>query len=330
MVVPTRKAKRKKSKISSRAKSMEANSAGGNFRLSKNSSAQDQRKPIGKLFQELVAVQARLRAPGGCPWDREQTHASLKTFLIEEAYEVLDALENGNPHDLAEELGDLLLQVLFHADLAREAGAFDIADVVTGIHDKMIRRHPHVFGNVKAESSSEVLKNWAQLKALEKQAASGMGGEAKTTAASALDGVPRSLPALLEAYQLTRRAARVGFDWEAIDGIFAKMGEELAELQVALDNSKTSRPNAKNREEIEGEIGDILFVAVNLSRFLNFDPEVALKKTNLKFKLRFQLMENESEQVGETLSTLSKEKLEVLWESAKAKLRPTPQAGPHA
>ena len=330
MVVPTRKAQRKKSKISSRAKSMQANSAGGNFRLTKNSSAQDQRKPIGKLFQELVAVQARLRASGGCPWDREQTHASLKTFLIEEAYEVLDALENGNPHDLAEELGDLLLQVLFHADLAREAGAFDIAHVVTGIHDKMIRRHPHVFGNVKAESSSGVLKNWAQLKALEKQAASGMGGEAKATAASALDGVPRSLPALLEAYQLTRRAARVGFDWEAIDGIFKKMGEELAELQVALDNSKGSTPNAKNREEIEGEIGDILFVAVNMSRFLNFDPEVALKKTNLKFKLRFQLMEKESEQAGETLSNLSKEKLEVLWEAAKAKLRPTPQAGPHA
>ena len=155
-------------------------------------------KQIGKLFEGLVAVQARLRAPGGCPWDREQTHATLRTYLIEEAYEVLDAIEKGNAAELAEELGDLLLHVLFHADLARESGAFDISNVITGIHDKMIRRHPHVFGNVKAETSSEVLKNWAQLKAKEKRAASAEeGNPAKAAAPSALDGVPRSLPAWL-------------------------------------------------------------------------------------------------------------------------------------
>jgi MazG family protein len=282
--------------------------------------------PIGTLFADLVAVQARLRAPGGCPWDREQTHATLKTFLIEEAYEVLDALENGNSRELTEELGDLLLQVLFHADLAREAGAFNISDVVTGIHDKMIRRHPHVFGNVKAETSSEVLKNWAQLKALEKQAAAGERGADKPATPSALDGVPRSLPALLEAYQLTRRAARVGFDWEAVDGILEKMREETAELQVALEARSKHTTNEVSKEDVEGEVGDILFVAVNLARFLGLDPEVALKKSNLKFNSRFQLMEKEALQSGHSLSGLSKAELEVLWESAKARLQATPEA----
>jgi tetrapyrrole methylase family protein/MazG family protein len=266
---------------------------------------------IGQLFEELVAVQARLRAPGGCPWDREQTHLTLRTYLTEEAYEVLDAIEDGNPQNLAEELGDLLLQVLFHADLARETGAFDISHVIIGIRDKMVRRHPHVFGNVKAETSGEVLKNWAQLKAREKEAASPQGAASEYSVPSALDGVPRSLPALLEAYQITRRAAQVGFDWEHIEGIFDKLKEETAELRDALA--------ASNRQAAEVEIGDLLFSVVNLARFLKLDPEVILKKSNLKFKQRFYGMEKAALHSGESLSQLSKEELEVLWEASKSK-----------
>jgi MazG family protein len=271
------------------------------------------RKPIGRLFEDLVAVQARLRAPGGCPWDREQTHATLKTYLIEEAYEVLDALETGNARELQEELGDLLLQILFHADLALEAGSFDISDVVTGIHNKMIRRHPHVFGDVKVKSSSEVLKNWTQLKAAEKQATSSEGAPEGQLVSSGLVGIPRSLPALLEAYQLTRRAAQVGFDWEVVDGIFAKLAEETGELRAALA--------ASDRRSAEEEVGDILLVAVNLARFLGFDPEVALKHSNLKFKSRFEGMENEAAGSGQRLSQLSTEELEILWEAAKVRAK---------
>jgi len=270
-------------------------------------------KRIGILFEDLVAVQARLRAPGGCPWDREQTHETLRTYLIEESYEVLDAIENGNAEDLAEELGDLLLQILFHADMARETGAFDISDVITGIHDKMVRRHPHVFGDVKAETSGEVLKNWAQLKAKEKQASSPKAAASQNPAPSTLDGVPRNLPALLEAYQMTRRAAQVGFDWERVEGIFEKLEEETTELRAALLES--------DRRAAEEEVGDLLFSVVNLARFLGLDPEVTLKHSNLKFKNRFQEMEREASHSGQRLSELSKEKLEELWDTAKAKAR---------
>jgi MazG family protein len=264
------------------------------------------KKRYGKLFADFVAIQARLRAPGGCPWDREQTHQTLKTYLIEEAYEVLDALEHGGHEELTEELGDLLLQVLFHADIAREAGRFDIGDVITAIQDKMIRRHPHVFGNVKADTPDQVVKNWVQLKAAEKKKAA----PTHKALPSALDGVPRSLPALLEAHQLTKKAAQVGFDWETVDGIFEKLHEETSELREVL-----AEPGRQRREE---EIGDLLFVVVNLSRFLGFDSEVALKKSNAKFKRRFQLMELEANQAGEMLSQFSKDKLELLWKSAKA------------
>ena len=270
-------------------------------------------KRIGKLFEDLVAVQARLRAPGGCPWDREQTHSTLRTYLIEEAYEVLDAIEKGSPQELGEELGDLLLQVLFHADLARETGVFDISNVITGIHDKMVRRHPHVFGNVKAETAGEVLKNWAQLKAKEKQAASPKIGHSQNSAPSALNGIPRNLPALLEAYQMTRRAAQVGFDWDRVEGIFEKLKEETAELHVALE--------ASDSRAAEEEVGDLLFSVVNLARFLGLDPEVTLKHSNLKFKIRFQEMEREASHSGRSLSKLSKEELEQLWGAAKVKAR---------
>jgi tetrapyrrole methylase family protein/MazG family protein len=252
-----------------------------------------------------------LRAPGGCPWDREQTHATLRTYLIEEAYEVLDAIEKGSPQDLAEELGDLLLQVLFHADMARETGAFDISDVITGIHDKLVRRHPHVFGDVKAETSGEVLKNWAQLKAKEKQASCPEGAASQNPDPSALDGVPRKLPALLEAYQITRRAAQVGFDWEHVEGIFEKLKEETTELRAAL--------GASNRRSAEEEVGDLLFSVVNLARFIGLDPEVTLKHSNLKFRARFQDMEREASHSGQPLSELSKQELELLWEAAKAR-----------
>jgi len=276
---------------------------------SKRNLPKSARRQPGKRFEDLVALQARLRAPGGCPWDREQTHQTLKTYLIEEAYEVLDALETGDPRELSEELGDLLLQILFHADIAREAGRFDISDVISGIHDKMVRRHPHVFGAVKADTSEQVLKNWAQLKAQEKQKVA----QPKQLLPSALEGIPRSLPALIEAYQLTRRAAQVGFDWETVEGIFTKLREETSELRVAL-----SEPDRAHREE---EVGDLLFVAVNLARFLGFDPEVALKHSNLKFKLRFQNMELDAAQSGQRLAQLSKEELEVLWEAAKKRAK---------
>ena len=266
---------------------------------------------MGKLFEDLVAIQARLRAPGGCPWDREQTHQTLRTYLIEEAYEVLDAIEKGNAREMAEELGDLLLQVLFHADIAREAGAFDISTVITGIQDKLIRRHPHVFGNVKADTAEEVLRNWVQLKAKEKGAESAGGAAPKASPPSVLDRVPRSLPALLEAYQMTRRAGQVGFDWEHVEGIFDKLKEESQELESALA--------ASDRRAAEEEVGDILFAAVNLARFLEIDPEVALKHANLKFKERFHDMEREAARLGQNLSKLSKDELETLWESAKVK-----------
>jgi len=312
--VPPLRSKRKKS--SKRPKSLQntgPKSARRQIAKAHNTIATLSNKRIGMLFEDLVAVQARLRAPGGCPWDREQTHSTLRTYLIEEAYEVLDAIEKESAPELAEELGDLLLQVLFHADLARETGAFDISNVISGIHDKMVRRHPHVFGNVKAETSGEVLKNWAQLKAKEKQVASQKGAAPGNPAPSALDGVPRNLPALLEAYQMTRRASQVGFDWERAEGIFEKLEEETTELRAALA--------ASNRRAAEEEVGDLLFSVVNLARFLGLDPEVTLKHSNRKFKERFQEMESEASHSGQSLSELSKEKLEQLWAAAKMKER---------
>jgi MazG family protein len=310
---PARPKQKKNSKRPKRRQKSGSKSARRQTAILQTAPAKSSPKRIGKLFEDLVAVQARLRAPGGCPWDREQTHSTLRTYLIEEAYEVLDAIEKGSPQELAEELGDLLLQVLFHADLARETGVFDISNVITGIHDKMVRRHPHVFGDVKAETAGEVLKNWAQLKAKEKQAASPKIGHSQNSAPSALNGIPRNLPALLEAYQMTRRAAQVGFDWDRVEGIFEKLKEETAELRVALE--------ASDSRAAEEEVGDLLFSVVNLARFLGLDPEVTLKHSNLKFKIRFQEMEREASHLGRSLSKLSKEELEQLWDAAKVKAR---------
>ncbi len=288
----------------------------------------------GALFEKLVALQARLRAPGGCPWDREQTHETLRTFLIEEAYEVLEALDGDDRSELASELGDLLLQIVFHAQLAKEAGEFEISDVIEHIHDKLVRRHPHVFGSVKAGTAAEVLKNWEQLKAEERKADAESDDSAKQgtrAGESVLDGVPRTLPALLEAHQLTRRAANIGFDWEGVEGILDKLNEESAELRGALAAAAQEsggaavnggdRASAKgsSSRRVEEEAGDLLFVAVNVARFLGVDPEIALKKANRKFARRFQWMEREAARRGTRLAEISREGMDELWGGSKNK-----------
>jgi uncharacterized protein YabN with tetrapyrrole methylase and pyrophosphatase domain len=319
----------------------------------------------GRAFEELVSVMARLRAPGGCPWDREQTHCSLRTYLIEEAYEVLDALDSADDVKFAEELGDLLLQVLFHSQIASEQKRFSISDVIREIHEKMIRRHPHVFGSTRAKTAADVLRNWEIIKREEREskrnmvapassrqsaAASLQTGEGKssTSATSILDGVPRTLPALLEAYQLTQKAARIGFDWDHVDAIFAKLQEESSELRQALvaqgesaspaalfpESKQIANGEVKEAKEVkaksgasksftsstsfvEDEVGDLLFVAVNLARFLKIDPEIALKKTNSKFSRRFRTMERLAREQGTTLAQVPRPQLESLWDQAK-------------
>ena len=282
-------------------------------------SAASGRRPArgtGELFERLVALQARLRAPGGCPWDREQTHESLRMYLIEEAYEVLDALESGNADKFAGELGDLLLQVVFHAELAAEAGRFNIADVIQRVHDKMVRRHPHVFGTATAATSTQVLKNWEELKREERRAEEkkdGAPGESDRRSTqgleSVLDAVPRTLPALLEAHQMTRRAANVGFDWREVVGILEKLSEEAGELRKAIE--------AGDRRQVEAEVGDVLFVGVNLARFLGLDAEITLKKANRKFGRRFREMERLAAAAGHSLAKMSPDELESLWNTAK-------------
>jgi uncharacterized protein YabN with tetrapyrrole methylase and pyrophosphatase domain len=311
---------------------------------SKTQSNRKRSSKIGGEFEKLVAVMARLRAPGGCPWDREQTHATLRTYLIEEAYEVLEALDSTDDGKFAEELGDVLLQVLFHAQIAREEHRFSITDVIREIHDKMVRRHPHVFGTTHAKTAADVLRNWEQIKQQERAAKSApvaQGGPVSTRhnhgegrspagfssqrspvapgsrlqdelkPASYLDGVPRTLPALLEALQLTRKAARVGFDWPDVDGIFGKLQEESQELQAALSQFE------RNPTRLEDELGDVLFVAVNLARFLHVDPELALKKTSAKFTRRFHQMEQFAREQGTTVAQIPREQLESLWERCK-------------
>lgn len=297
---------------------------------------------LGRRFEKLVAVQARLRARGGCPWDREQTHQSLRPYLIEEAYEVLEALDAGDGKRFASELGDLLLQVVFHAQLASEARRFDIGDVVDAIHDKLVRRHPHVFGRASAKDSAEVLRRWEELKAEERR------GEGRPDRRSLLDGVPRNLPALAEAFQLTRRAANVGFEWPRLGAVLDKLDEETRELRRAVRSpgrhngrSKVEPPwrrpsrqaksgrslsgpgqhrlSPRAQARIEEEAGDLLFVAANVARFLGLDPEITLKKANRKFERRFQSMEAQAAEGGERLAALSSGELERLWERAKAR-----------
>lgn len=226
-------------------------------------------------------------------------------------------MDSGNPGEFASELGDLLLQVIFHAILAEEAGRFTISDVIESVHTKMVRRHPHVFGNVEAKTSAAVLKNWEQIKREER------AGEGKAAEDSILAGVPRSLPALLEAGELTRRAARIGFDWENLSGILEKLEEEKRELQSLLPwpvvgaGLKSAPKNTELTQHIEEEIGDLLFVGVNIARFLGVDPEIALKNANRKFKRRFQWMESAAEREGRPLADLPRERMEVLWDESK-------------
>jgi MazG family protein len=277
--------------------------------------AGSRKESAGAWFERLVKLQARLRAPNGCPWDVEQTHLTLRTYLIEEAYEVLEALESGDDAKFAEELGDLLLQVVFHAQIATEGRRFTAADVVREIHQKMVRRHPHVFGEKRAKNAPEVLKNWEQIKAEERRAqklqqGTGRNETAQQQPASLLDGIPHTLPAVMQSYQLTRRASRIGFDWDDVEGVIAKIQEELSELSAARTTQLS--------EQIEDELGDVLFAAVNLARFLKVDPEIALKRTNAKFTSRFQEMERLAGASGRALADVPRSEMELLWERAKA------------
>jgi len=251
---------------------------------------------------QSIVIMARLRGPGGCPWDREQTFDTIKRYTLEETYEVFDAIERRAWSDLKDELGDLLLQVLFYAQMASEAGYFTIEDVAANLNAKLIRRHPHIFGEEKVTGAAEVLRNWEQIKQEEKQAAG-------TTPASTLGEIPRTMPALLEAGKLGSRAARIGFDWPDVDGLFEKLEEESAELkhEVAVEDNKAA---------IEAELGDLLFTAVNLARHLHVDPESALRGANAKFRGRFLAMEN-SAGGSEALAAQSPERLEELWKAAK-------------
>jgi len=266
-------------------------------------------------FERLVRLQARLRAANGCPWDVEQTHLTLRTYLIEEAYEVLEALESGDDRKFAEELGDLLLQVVFHAQIASEEGRFDAADVARDIQQKLVRRHPHVFGEKRAKDASEVLKNWEQIKAEERRSKNSEQGtdpgeQSRNAPASLLDGIPHTLPAVMQGYQLTRRASRIGFDWDNVEGVIAKIQEELRELDAARF--------AQSPEQIEDELGDVLFATVNLARFLKVDTEIALKRSNAKFTSRFREMERLASASGRALADVPRNEMELLWDQAKA------------
>jgi MazG family protein len=289
----------------------------------------------GERFERAVAIMAKLRAPGGCPWDREQTFDSIKPYTLEETYEVLEAIDNRDWDELSGELGDLLLQVLFYAEMSQEQGTFSIDDVLDRLSTKLVDRHPHVFGDVQADTSSEVLRNWEAIKAEEKKKrlAAGGGKSAKETASdSVLANVSPAMPALLEAHKLSSRAARVGFDWPNIEGLFDKLKEETDEIREELADfpEPGPRPELRGiagsgqqplpddlRGRLEEEVGDLLFVVVNIARYLSLDPESALKKTNRKFKRRFQWMEEQLRASGRTPSQVNQDELESLWQGAK-------------
>ena len=290
----------------------------------------DERAGPGAAFEAFVALIARLRAPGGCPWDREQTHHSLKPMTIEEAYEVVEAIERGDDAHLAGELGDLLLQVVFHAQIASEEGRFDVAQVVERVSAKMVRRHPHVFGSNPASTSGglggaehppaqsgsegftpertkDVLRNWEAIKRAERE-------EKGHEDASLLDSVSHSLPGVLEAYQMAVKASRVGFDWPDAPAVLAKLDEEVAELKAAVQAKESARAVAE-------EVGDVLFAAINVARLLGEDPESCLKAANRKFRARFRHVEERLQERGRTPAESSLEEMEALWQEAKARER---------
>jgi len=271
-----------------------------------------------KTFAELVELMDRLRSRGGCPWDREQTYATLAPMLLEEAYEAFDALEEarlGRPDDLREELGDLLFQITFFARVAKERGEFTIDDVISQVHEKMVRRHPHVFGDAAASDSAQVLRNWEAIKAEEKRAA-GKGSEK----VSILDGVSTRAPALMEAHQISTKVARVGFDWKDVEEIFAKLNEELDELRAAITTHAETNSEA-DHAQVREEIGDLLFVITNIARRLNVEPEAALKLSNRKFRQRFNFIEQTLQQQQRKFDEVTINELEQIWQQAKDQSR---------
>ena len=267
-------------------------------------------------FSDLVHLMERLRSPEGCPWDREQTYATLAPMLLEEAYEAFEAVElaqEGRPNELRDELGDLLFQIVFYSQVAKERGEFTIDDVTSTIHDKMVRRHPHVFADAHAENSADVLKNWEAIKAEEKRTAQ---IKEDNKEASLLDGVSTKVPALMEAHQLSTKAARVGFDWEKLEDIFDKLDEEVAELRAAIQTHQTS-DNEANHARVREELGDLLFAVTNIARHLHVEPEAALKLTNRKFRQRFRHIETTLREGERSFDSTTLAELELLWQEAK-------------
>jgi len=284
--------------------------------------------PTGDRFERAVSIMARLRAPGGCPWDREQTFDSIKPYTLEETYEVLEAIDHRDWPELANELGDLLLQVLFYSQMASEQGSFSIDDVLDRLANKLIGRHPHVFGDVKADTPAEVLRNWEALKAEEKK----KSGAPHSEPESLLSSVSSAMPSLLEAHKISSKAANVGLDWPNIQGLFDKLTEETAELKEHLKEFPAPGPQPHGRgiagsghptipdglrQKLEEEVGDLFFVLVNLARYLSLDSESALRKTNRKFRRRFQWMEEQLRGKGRTPQQASMDELEFLWQQAK-------------
>jgi tetrapyrrole methylase family protein/MazG family protein len=250
-------------------------------------------------FEQLLDIMRKLRAPGGCPWDAEQTHESLTRYLLEETYEVIEAIDERSPQHLQEELGDLLLQPVFHAAIAEESGSFTMNDVISTLCDKLIRRHPHVFGDLEIKTSDQQIENWEKIKKMEK-------GDERP---SALSGVPAHLPALMKAHKISEKASRVGFDWEHADQVFAKVMEELHEFEEAWAGGNPTR--------MEDELGDLLFAIANLGRFLTINPEEALRKTITRFEKRFKFVETELINRGIPMQNATLEEMDVLWEEAK-------------
>jgi MazG family protein len=265
-------------------------------------------------FDDLIQLMEKLRSPEGCPWDREQTYATLAPMLLEEAYEAFEAVEEareGQPAELRDELGDLLFQIVFYAQVAKERGDFSINDVTNAIHTKMVRRHPHVFADTQANDSAPVLRNWEAMKAEERRVAGKTDNQD-----SLLNGVSTKTPALMEAHQLSTKAARVGFDWKRIEDIFAKLEEEMAELRAAIETHASSNSEA-DHTRVREEIGDLLFAATNIARHLHVEPEAALKLTNRKFRRRFRYIEKHIQESNQSFEGVTLDELEALWQEAK-------------
>jgi ATP diphosphatase len=263
---------------------------------------------LGEKFEQLVTIMRTLRAPGGCPWDREQTHASLRPFVLEETYEVLEAIDSGNMQELREELGDYLYEAVFLAQISEEAGGFSIADAIDTIRAKLVRRHPHVFAQAESITTHQVIERWETMKAREREAKGQADASAKTT----LSGVPKTLPSLLRAYEISARAAAVGFDWTRAEDVLDKIEEEVAEVRHEVESGATG-----HRSRAEEEMGDLLFAITNLSRKLGIEPEAALRRANEKFTSRFDAMERAFAARGRRLTDMTLDEMEAEWQKVK-------------